>query len=72
MMTAKEKAMVKVAEPMVKALADTLAANENGILSVEELEYIVMYSVTGYLDKWKKIRAKIDEDFEKTVIYTED
>lgn len=72
MMTAKEKEMVKVAEPMVKALADTLAANENGILSVDELEYIVMYSVTGYLDKWKKIRTKIDEDFEKTVIYTED
>ena len=72
MMNAKEKAMVKVAEPMVKALAETLAANENGILSVNDLKYIVMYSVTGYLDAWKKIRAKIDEDFENTVIYTED
>jgi hypothetical protein len=72
MLTAREKAMVKVAEPIVKAVADAIAANENGILSVEELEYIVMYSVTGYVDAWKKIRAKIDEDFENTVIYTED
>ena len=72
MMNAKERAMVKVAEPIVKAVSDALAANENGILSVDELEYIVMYSVTGYVDAWKKIRAKIDEDFENTIIYTED
>lgn len=72
MLTAREKAMVKVAESVVEAVADTLAANENGILSVEELEYIVMYSVTGYVDKWKQIRQHIDEEFYKTIIYTED
>ena len=55
MMTEKEKAIIKVADKIVNALADALAENENGILNVSELEYIAMYVVTDYIDKWKQI-----------------